>query len=103
MSIFRVVKKRRPRRLTGLILLMAAVLVISGVLFGMQQRKQKEYNKLATEKRRIENLIAAEERRAEELESYKAYVQTRAYIEQVARDSLGLMYPNEVVFKASAE
>ena len=103
MAIFRVVKKRRPRRLMGLILLMVAVLGISAVLFGMQQKKQKEYNKLAAEKKRIENLIAAEERRTAELESYKAYVHTRAYIEQVARDSLGLVYRDSVIFKANPQ
>ena len=42
---------------------------------------------------------AEEEKRTEEIEEYKAYVQTKKFIEQEARDKLGLVYPDEVVFE----
>ena len=40
----------------------------------------------------------SEERKAE-LEEYEKYVQTKKYVEEVAREKLGLVYENEIIFK----
>jgi len=51
---------------------------------------------------RIEELnaeILKEEQRAEDIAEYKEYTQTREYIEEVAREKLGLVYEGEVIFK----
>lgn len=47
----------------------------------------------------LEAAIADEERRAEELEEYKVYVKTKQYIEEVAREKLGLVKPDEIIIK----
>ena len=39
------------------------------------------------------------EQRAEEIEEYKQYTKSREYIEEVAREKLGLVYEGEVIFK----
>ena len=44
--------------------------------------------------------IEAEERRTEELEQRKKYVGTDQYIEEIARDRLGLIDPDEVLIQA---
>lgn len=52
---------------------------------------------------RIEQLeaqIEAEEKRAEEIEEYSKYVQTKKYAEEVAKEKLGLVYEDEIIFKA---
>ena len=49
---------------------------------------------------KIEAEIAAEEERAVEIEELKKYVQTKKCVEDVARAQLGLVYENEVLFKA---
>ena len=46
-----------------------------------------------------EELIAAEEERALEIEEFEKYTQTKMYIEEVARDKLGLVYEGEILFK----
>lgn len=49
-----------------------------------------------------ENLMARkaeEEKRAEQLEEQRIYVQTKQYIEQVAKDKLGLVNPDEILLK----
>lgn len=49
-----------------------------------------------------ESLAAAiedEERRATELEERKVYVKTKQYVEEVAREKLGLVKPDEIVIK----
>lgn len=103
MAIKRVVKKRRPKRMLGILLLAVSVFFISMSLYHKKQELQKEYNELAQEKKRLEILIAEEEKRSEEVEEYRAYVQTKSYIEDVARDVLGLVYKNEVIFRANTE
>ena len=40
-----------------------------------------------------------EEQRAEDIEEYRQYTKTREYIEEVAREKLGLVYDGEVIFK----
>ena len=49
----------------------------------------------------LEAQIAAEEEKAEELEEYKKYVQTKKYVEEVAKEKLGLVYEDEIIFKAT--
>ena len=57
----------------------------------------------ADKQERIEELeaqIEAEEEKAEEIEEYSKYVQTKKYAEEVAKDKLGLVYEDEIIFKA---
>ena len=42
-----------------------------------------------------------EEKRSEEVEEYEKYVQTDEYIKETAEDKLGLVNPNEIIFKPS--
>lgn len=51
---------------------------------------------------REENLQAQvdkEKARAKELEEYRVYVQTKQYIEEVAKQKLGLVNPDEILLK----
>lgn len=34
-----------------------------------------------------------------EMKDYKSYVKSNEYIEEVAREKLGLVYPNEIIFE----
>ena len=57
----------------------------------------------AKKQQRIEELesqIEAEEEKSEEIEEYSKYVQTKKYAEEVAKDKLGLVYEDEIIFKA---
>lgn len=48
----------------------------------------------------LESQIEEEEKRSEEIEEYGKYVQTKKYAEEVAKDKLGLVYEDEIIFKA---
>lgn len=48
----------------------------------------------------LEKTLAKEEARAAELEEYRVYVQTKQYIEKVAKEKLGLVNKDEILFKA---
>ncbi len=43
--------------------------------------------------------IAEEEKRSEEIEEYEKYTHTKKYIEEVAKDKLGLVHENEIIFR----
>ena len=49
----------------------------------------------------LEGQIAAEEEKAAEIEEYKKYVQTKKFKEEVAKEKLGLVYEDEIIFKAT--
>ena len=59
-------------------------------------------SRLRSNRERIAELEAAkvkEEQRQQDIEEYKEYTQTREYIEEIAREKLGLVYEGEVIFK----
>lgn len=43
--------------------------------------------------------IEAEQARAEQIEEFGKYTQTKAYVEEVAKDKLGLVYEGEILFR----
>ncbi len=45
--------------------------------------------------------VAEQEERAETLEEYRVYVQTKQYIEKIAKEKLGLVNPDEIILKPS--
>ena len=47
----------------------------------------------------LQEQIKEEEKRAEDIAEYEKYTQTKKYIEDVAKDKLGLVYEGEIVFK----
>ena len=47
----------------------------------------------------LQSEIAGEEKRSQDIEEYRQYTQTREFIEQMAREKLGLVYDGEVIFK----
>ncbi len=82
------------------IFLVATVLLMLLVVISMgsMSLKQKQNEYLAREAE-LDTLIAAEEARTTELENFKRYTQTQAYIEQLAKEKLGLVHDGEIVFK----
>lgn len=91
----RAIKTRRKNLALVGLLVIGLCGVISFKKIELNQKIQayeKEITRLEAEKEE-------EEKRTEEIEEYKAYVQTKKYIEQEARDKLGLVYPDEIVFE----
>lgn len=44
--------------------------------------------------------LADEQERTAEIEVFKEYSQTDAYVEEVAREKLGLVYEDEIIFRS---
>lgn len=79
--------------LTVLILLIAVVSVNAMTL----RAKEKSYQMQMTE---LAEQIEEEKARTKEIDDLEKYVSTDEYVEEVAKDKLGLVYENEIIFKA---
>ncbi|MCQ2538886.1 MAG: septum formation initiator family protein [Acetatifactor sp.] len=53
----------------------------------------------AQEEQLLDEKILAEEERAAEIDEFGKEVQTKGYIEDMAREKLGLVYEGEILFK----
>ncbi|ADL06573.1 FtsB family cell division protein [Lacrimispora saccharolytica] len=81
--------------ITFVVFSLAVIVTIKGA--GLKER-EREYEL------RLENLQAQvdkEEERSKKLEEYRVYVQTKQYIEEVAKQKLGLVNPDEILLKPS--
>ena len=47
--------------------------------------------------------LEAEKQRTEEIEEFKKYTETKKYIEEVAREKLGLVYEDEVIIQTDED
>ena len=91
-------RKRHQNRfsmfLVSLVVLM--IMVVVAVRSVELQQKIEGYD---TQIASLTTQIEAENVRAEKIEEYRKYTQTKAYVEEVAKDKLGLVYEGEILFK----
>ena len=92
-------KKRRQNRL-GMILVSVVVLMLCLVLTVSMLSLNKKRNSYIERQESLQQQIDAENRRADDLVEYEKYTKTAAYVEEVAKDKLGLVYEDEIVFQA---
>ena len=79
----------------------AAVVMVLLVGLLVQSQKLRAQNvKYAEKKANLEQQIKDEEMRADDIENMKDYIDSPEYIEKIARDKLGLVYKDEILFKA---
>ena len=70
------------------------------VLLVQSQKLIIQNERFQQQKSDLEQQIRDEELRAEEIEKLPDYVTSREYIEKVAREKLGLVYEDEILFQA---
>lgn len=93
-------KKRMQTHKRSVMAVIAVIVMLSVVVTanGMSLReKEKAYEAQVSE---LEKEISQEKARASEIDELEQYVGTDEYIEEVAREKLGLVYKNEIIFKA---
>lgn len=95
----RVRRKILQHRLS--VLLVSFVIVVLAVTLSVASISlhKKKQNYKAQEAELMEQL-EEEKLRAEEIDELEEYVGTDEYIEDVAKEKLGLVYPNEILFEA---
>ncbi|MCR5117104.1 MAG: septum formation initiator family protein [Lachnospiraceae bacterium] len=93
-------RTNKPRNLLSIATVSVIVVMLVIVLHVGSVRLLEK--KAAYDKREAYLLeeIAKEERRTEEIEEYRKYTRTKQYIEDLAKERLGLVYKDEIIFEA---
>ncbi len=93
-------KRRKRRNRTGLYLVMTVVLLFCATLGVHSISLRADCRTMQEQKQELEAKKSELEKEKKSIQEQKAYMETNEYIEQVARDKFGLVYDNEIVFKA---
>lgn len=84
--------------IVGITLVVISLGVVVNLKSASMKKKDLEYQ---IREQTLTKQVEEEENRARELEEYRIYVQTRQYIEEVAKQKLGLVKPDEILLKPS--
>lgn len=90
---------RRTERIERIVIciIMLSLLVALSIKGYMTTKKIKAYQAEITE---LQQDIKDEELRSGQIEEFKEYTKTDEYAEKIAREKLGLVMEDEIVFKA---
>lgn len=95
----RVAYRKRNQNRFSMFLVTLVVVMITIVVAVKGVELREKINAVAAQEEELKEQIAAEEERAQEIEEYAKEVQTKGYMEEVAKDKFGLVYEGEIVFK----
>ena len=91
-------RKKKENRLSMVMVTIAVLMVLIVVTFkGIELRQKQEVYAARIEE--LNQKIAEETERTAEIEEYGKYTKTKKYVEEVAKDKLGLVYEDEIIFK----
>ena len=79
---------------TGVVLSVAIILRLKVNSIKQELAKRESYNQKVIEE------LESEDERSKKLEEQRKYVQTDSYIIEMAREKLGLVFPDEIAIKA---
>ena len=85
--------KKSMMLISMILVLLVGVLAVNAVSL---RSRNAQYKKQEAE---LEAQIKEEKKRAKEVEAYEAYVKTDDYVKEIAEEKLGLVDPNEIIFK----
>ncbi|HWT74931.1 MAG TPA: septum formation initiator family protein [Mobilitalea sp.] len=91
--------RRRKKNGTGVGIIVFVVLILFAIVSYNRIGLKERYDEAQIKIDRLQAKIDEQEDRALDISNLKAYVQTKSYIEEVARDKLGLVYKDEYIFK----
>ncbi len=91
---------KRKKRRTGLVLTTVMVLSICAIVTYKQQSLDLAEAKADEKIEQLNKQIEDEKQRAEDIEEKKAYVKTKKFIEEMAREKFNLVYKDEIIFKS---
>ncbi len=91
-------RKTSNRLISAVICVLVVAICILFYSRGKELKAQNEESAKQIEQLKAE--IEQEEQRTEELLVYSKYVNTKQFVEDMAREKLGLVYPGELIFKS---
>ncbi|MCX4343538.1 MAG: septum formation initiator family protein [Kineothrix sp.] len=91
-------RKGRQNRLAMLLVTTVVLMMALVVTFKSVELRQKRQIYMEKEEALLQE-IEAEKARTDEIEEYGKYTQTKKFVEEVAKEKLGLVYEGEIIFK----
>lgn len=93
------IKRQKRSGVFGMVSAFGVVLLLGVVLWNGKQSLAARNDAYEEQKSQLMGQITEEENRTKELEEYKKYIQTKKFIEEMAKDRFGLVYPDELIFR----
>ncbi len=91
-------RKKRQNRLGMLLVTTVVLMMLLVVTVKSVELRERRSTYMAREEALLLE-IEAEQARTEEIEEYGKYTQTKKFVEEVAKEKLGLVYEGEIIFK----
>lgn len=91
-------KKKKQNRISMIAITMVIFVICIVIATNYYTLSQKR-NALLQKEAELTAQIEAENERTQELVELKKYTQTKKYAEEVAKEKLGLVYEDEIIFK----
>ncbi len=93
-------KKRMQRHRRSVLAVSAVVLLLFVVISANSVSLKAKEEHYRAQEMELEEQIEEEKARTKEIEELSEYVGTDEYVEDVAKEKLGLIHENETIFKA---
>lgn len=90
--------RKKQNKFSEILVITVLILLMAVVSYNRYELGQKldEYEK---QEQILDEQIAREHTRTEEIAEYAKYTKTKAYAEKVAKEKLGLVNENEIIYK----
>lgn len=92
--------ERKRRYKSGMIAVFLVVLLLFAVVMFESKRLTAKEEAYIKREQQLQAQLDKQYELRESLNSYNQYTQTKKYVEEIAREKFGLVYPDEIVFKA---
>ncbi len=93
------IRKKRQNRIGMALVLTVVLMLLVVVTYNSIELKAKQQTYTAREAD-LKAQIEQEQKRTEDIAEFEKYTKTKKYVEEVAKDKLGLVYDGEIIFKA---
>ena len=92
-------ENRQPESKTAMISVILVASALSISLMARSYALEEKIGEYKSQRKEVKAQISAEEQRTKEIEALKEYMQSDEYAKQVAREKLGLVEGDEIIFK----
>ncbi|WP_027430954.1 FtsB family cell division protein [Lachnospira multipara] len=96
-------RRRKRQRWSTKLALGAAVAVLvmfALLLINNQMNLNAKNRELESQINEVQSQVDEETQRASDLEDYQEYIQSKKFVEEIAKNKFGLICPDEIIFKA---
>lgn len=91
-------RKKRQNKTGMLLVTTVVIMMLVVVMVKSVELREKRETYMAREEALMQE-IETEQARTKEIEEYEKYTQTKKYVEEIAKNKLGLVYEGEIIFK----